>query len=273
MRRASGADVDLDYVLEWDRVSNADECSIEGTCCTDLLNRPRSVLSDDSRWPSWLCTMSFYQESTRRWWRRTTLFDAPGRDMPIGGRDIILEELIHQSDMWPLPIGKEALERRWPHIVRGPDYVSLLSYLPFEGTEEAIWALRIEEGENILDLFGLADYYEVEQREMRVGLGDLRYVMRGRDMALLDYWKHAERWWSSWRGRGARPLGRPTGTGTWQSSYQCREALLEAAAAVQKKGGRVTQDRIADHLNCDVATLRRWLRRFSIAWDEVRRTS
>src|SRR5215210_4429505 len=131
-RRAA---MDLDYVLDWDVISDAEECGIEGTCCTDLLNQPKGVLSDGSRWPSWVCTRSFYRESTQRWWRRTTLFDAPGRAVSIGGRDISLEALREQAIVWPLPIGKAALERCGSHIVRAADYVSLSSYLPFDGTE------------------------------------------------------------------------------------------------------------------------------------------
>jgi hypothetical protein len=58
------------------------------------------------------------------------------------------------ADSYPLPIGKEALERLYTE--RGKSYGGeLTSLLPFEGSEEALWALRVVKNRSVLDMFGL----------------------------------------------------------------------------------------------------------------------
>ena len=268
--------VNQDYVLDWDELSESEECDCEGVCCTTLLNCPAGVLKDKSRWPEWLCTRSFYFESTRRWWRRATFFDDPNRGLFVGERDVVLDALQTMAYTWPLPIGTQAVEHNWRHIVRGADYVTLLSYAPFDGDEEAIWALRVQDGPNTLDLFGLADYKSADDGHLRrehVNLGAMRHVLRGKDTSLLGYLHHAERWWSSWRGRGPRPLGRPPDTGTWQSRNQCREAIATAIVDLRSEGAKETQENVASRLNCNDRVLRYWLSRYGLEWKELLRTS
>lgn len=72
--------------------------------------------------------------------------------------------------------------------------------------------------------------------------------------------------------------GRPLGTGTFRSRSHCLKALRAAADVVRAKGEVPTQERVAQVLveaeyirhNVDsLNTLRRWLKRWGIAWPEV----
>lgn len=122
-------------------------CAHGSPHCTDLLDEPATVLGDAECWPNHLCYDSFLRQSTELWTRQTTVFAKIAQH--------------RWSVLHPLPIGRRSLDyMRRMHCSEylGSGYEVLLNQLPFEGKEEALWALRIERGVSTLDLFGLADY-------------------------------------------------------------------------------------------------------------------
>jgi hypothetical protein len=66
---------------------------------------------------------------------------------------------------WPLPVGRRVVEKE-PFLRRVDGWAELMKIVPVEEDEEALWALRVERGSAVLDLFGLAAYpTEVHRKE------------------------------------------------------------------------------------------------------------
>jgi hypothetical protein len=146
--------------------------------CTLLLEDPAGVLSDTRLNPLHLCYELLLLESTYKWARQVTTFS--------GGVSVVSE----WRQKYPLPIGKEAVNRTAPYA---PE---VYEAIPFDGDEKALWALRIERGNDELDLFGLAEYGSDGLRT-----GEIRFSLRGQGTELVDTVKQAQRWWAKFRGR------------------------------------------------------------------------
>lgn len=222
--------------------------------CTDLLWDPAGVFKDEARWPDHLCQPLFVRRSTIEW-----------AFAHLGG----LSSLDPESTRWmftsPLPIGRAAIARRFPHFGK-----EVRDLAPFDGDEEALWAIHLDDRSgNTTDLFGLGIPYG-HGRPTIYAMGELKYVLRGSDTQQFDVVRQAERWWTQFRGGQWR--GRPTGSGrTWGSNIEFWLALRTAVRAVREQGGKVTQEKVAARLGCDDRVLRRWLKEHSIPWEHVLR--
>jgi hypothetical protein len=127
--------------------------------CTDLLNDPVGVLSDEQRWPKHFCRSRFYWRSTTQWTSHLSVA------LPTA----FSEQWYEWHMRWPLPVGKQAI---------GPSNGEIFNLVPFEEWEEARWAIRITAGDGTLDLFGLGiPYRQGEERVYKTG--ELRYDLQG----------------------------------------------------------------------------------------------
>jgi hypothetical protein len=114
--------------------------------CTDLISDAEGVLRNKERWPIHLCEAEFMAQSTGLW---------------AEAQPFVVDSVnIHRwASMYPLPIGRRALMDglEMDEVV---EWLEVLHALPFEGYEQAMWALRVEQGEgtvaHTLNLFGLA---------------------------------------------------------------------------------------------------------------------
>ena len=132
------------------------QCKGKGPPCTGLLDDPMDVLADRSCWPSHICY------DVLRWSAETWAIDTKINVVP--GEDVVGQ----WQGAWPLPIGKQALKDHF--LTRYfEDQDHLLNLVPFDGEEEALWALRIEKDGAFLDLFGLADY----KTDKEIEIGDI----------------------------------------------------------------------------------------------------
>lgn len=68
----------------------------------------------------------------------------------------------------------------------------------------------------------------------------------------------------------SRGPGRPPGS-RWSDKEDLERALLTAVEALEEKGQRPTQEKVAGLMHCDPRTLRRWLKEFGVSWLEVTR--
>lgn len=127
-------------------------CTGKGPPCAGLLDDFATVLEDRGRWPTHLC-YDILRWSVETWALGTKLDTGPGGAVS------------QWQGAWPLPIGRQALEDEL--LVRyEEDRDQLWNLVPFDSEEEAIWAVRIEKGTAVLDLFGLAAYQtKVELKE------------------------------------------------------------------------------------------------------------
>ncbi len=246
----------------------------------ELLNRPVSVLSDKSVWPNHLCYDDFLIASTERWAIRSTMFR--------GGNALALSRW---RGRWPLPVGLLAVERAHSDpsgffegdlfdlgssdLGSGPGSRDTLANLvPFEGDEKAIWALRVEGKDSILDLFGLTAHQSEPQGRARsrrghaaITPGELAYVLRGRDTSLIGLLDSARRWWSQFSGNPIQ--GRPRDSGTFASADDFESALRTAVRGLRERQRKVTQESVAHVLSCDPRQLRRWLKHYNVGWMDV----
>jgi hypothetical protein len=153
------------------------------------------------------------------------------------------------------------------------EWSAILSGLPFDGGERAMWALCVEgrragAARSSLDLFGLAEYpTALHERIDWLEAGTLAYVLRGQDRTLAGVLEAADRWWSRYRGIVLR--GRPRGTGIYASSEEFAYDLKQAVAEVRSNGGKVTQETVAERLRTTDRQLRKWLQEHGIAWREA----
>lgn len=235
---------------------------------------PARVLKNKDLWPSSLCHDAFLLGSTKRWFNETALLS--GWESKLEGASSHDLELL--SDIWPLPVGKQALNRR-ASVFEGNvgAYMAARRLAAFDGSEEAMWVLRVKASGDTLDLFGLAEDVlpvTVAKDDASVFPGKLKFVLRGTDTSLLDIVRAADRWWSEFRGRPVR--GRPAGSGAWEDAGQLKEAIRTAIRALQKQGRAATQHEVAayfcDHTGfprCDARQLRRWLTRYDLNWQEI----
>lgn len=230
--------------------------------CTDLISDAENVLRNRERWPTHLCKAEFMSQSTGLW--------------AEAKHSVVDSVNIHRwAAMYPLPVGQRALMKRqeMDHVV---EWVEVLQALPFEGNEQAMWALRVEHGEETavytLDLFGLADYPTEQHQALDVPVaGDLAFSVRGKSRFLTEeLLGAAERWWGQFRGLTLR--GRPLGSGTWTSREEFEDALRRAVTEVRSEGGKVTQESVAQHLYTSDRQLRDWLQQFKVEWAEVRKS-
>lgn len=251
-------------------------CTGEGPPCTELLNNPASVLlGDPTRRPTHVCHDPFLRESTEQWARRAIIRASTEINA------IAVEEWF---GWWPLPIGREAVDRVRSELSLGyliPGYNTLLNAVPFEGDQEALWALRIERDGAVLDLFGLAAYADKEdlyRKHANITKCTVVHVMRGRDTdPLISLVKHAQDWWSTFS-RDRRVGGRPRNSGTWASAEEFEESLRAVVRMLHQQGARVTQETVAEYLNRrpgspsggQARQLRKWLKDFGIDWKDVR---
>ena len=278
----------LDYVIEEDREQLRQNyereqrkglpqhlaCPQDSPACTDLLYDPAGVLSNRERWPTHLCGGPFLRESTERWIHRSGIIMAAGFDT--------------WASEHPLPVGRESVKRLRTfdedssgRLVEKPpaNAAHLQNVVPLDGEEKALWALRIEKEGCVLDLFGLAEYQTKEHREKgKATMGELAYVMRGREESLRDFLQAARRWWSRFRGL---PIGgRPVNTGMWTSGDEFKEALQTAIRGLRSQRRKVTQEEVAAFFAdrpgfpvCDDSQLRRWLRQYGLSWKDLLRES
>ena len=215
------------------------------------------------------------RESTKQWARQVAMLARTEIDA------IAVEEW---SGWWPLPIGRQAVDRVCKELDRNslfPGYSTLLNLVPFEGDEEALWVLRIEKSGAVLDLFGLAAYEEREDLHRKYGnitKGEVAYVLRGRnDTSLISLVPQAQQWWSAFS-KGRRIGGRPRNSGTWASASEFKDSLHAAVHSIREQGRKVTQEEVAGVLNgrpdstsdSDIRQLRRWLNAFGVDWSEVK---
>ena len=229
--------------------------------CTDLISDAEAILRNKERWPTHLCEAEFMSQSTGLW---------------AEAQSFVVDSVnVHRwAAMSPLPIGRQAL-MNCPEMDDVLEWSEALHVLPFEGDEEAMWALRVEfmEGTSVhvLDLFGLAEYpTEWHQAVEAPVAGDLAFSVRGKGRSLTEILEAAERWWGQFRGLTFR--GRPPGTGTWESREHFENELRQAVAKTRSEGEKVTQENVAQRLHTDSRQLRRRLGHFGINWHEIRQS-
>lgn len=170
-------------------------------------------------------------------------------------------ELVQWQWEWPLPIGRIAVATRLMHYNQ-----ELINLAPFEQQEEALWAIRVKNAGSTADLFGLGIRYGSGE-QATYEIGELKYVLRGSGTQLLDLVRRAERWWDEFRDEGT--MGRPAGTGTWESGTEFWIALRAAVYAMRAANRKVTQENVASHFSCSDRVLREWLKRYNFSWKEV----
>jgi hypothetical protein len=203
--------------------------------CVDLLFEPMDVLTQEERWPRHLCYAAFQRQSTEAW---------AGKCVSV----VTQAATRRWMSLHPLPIGRKAILARSQLLVGSAEggvkgLEELLNIVPFDGDEEAIWALRIERRHSAtvhtLDMFAL-----IERKGTPVA-GALAFSIHGRDR-FTDLLNHAERWWHPWYGR---PLqGRPKGSGRWSSREHFESALRQAVARTRSAGDKVKQETVAPRL-------------------------
>jgi hypothetical protein len=231
--------------------------------CTDLISEPEKTLKNKERWPIHLCDEEFLRQSTELW---------------AEAQPFVIDSVnIHRwASMHSLPVGRQALIRK--HEVDDvSEWSQVLSALPFNESEEAMWALRAEEkwrptGGGSLDIFGLAEYPTEIHRELGMPVaGDLAYVVRGsgKDKALTDLLEVSKIWWAQFRGLIFK--GRPKGTGTWKSREEFEAAVREAVIATLSAKENVTQENIASRLHTSDRQLCAWINHVGSSWQDIKK--
>ncbi len=202
-----------------------------------------------------------------------------------------VEALSRWRACWPLPVGLQAVEvlnSDSGTFFEGDLFElgtsdldsgttsrdTLVNLVPFEGDEEAIWALRVEGINSVLELFGLtANRTELkgcglDRREGgAITPGELAYVLRGQDTSLIGLLDNARRWWSQFSGSPIQ--GRPRDSGTFASGDDFEKTLHAAVRNLRGQQRKVTQESVSQLLSCDSRQLRRWLQQFNVGWTDV----
>jgi hypothetical protein len=224
--------------------------------CTTLLYDPLWTLGQRERWPDHLCYDDFMQRSIKMWVCR------------VAGK--ITPAIKLWAESYPLPIGVLAAKRLY--TARGHNYPGeLTELLPFQGSEEAYWGLRVVEKRAVLDMLGLKGPKGwAPAGEEYLWLGGFAYSLRGRDdLSLLWLAKEGATWWRDFSLE--RVQGRPRGSGTWESRSHFESALIEAGRKVREQGRKVTQEAVAEQLQTSARVLSRWIRDFGLNWHEVKK--
>jgi len=173
------------------------------------------------------------------------------------------------AECYPLPVGEAAARRlyakrrkRYPAGLRG--------LLPFRGKEEAYWGLRAEEKHSVVDMFGLKGPEGwAPSGEEHLWLGDFAYSLRGRDgTSLAGLVEQGATWWRDFSAESV--LGRPSGSGMWTSPDEFESDLLAAVDKLRNQGDKLTQEKVASLLHCDMRTLKRWLKQSNTSWRDIR---
>jgi ribosomal protein L37AE/L43A len=238
-------------VFVWERVRQ--ECAGKPPRCTELLDDPVGVLSDRQRWPTHLCYEPFMRWSTEEWVLRTTM-----RTNYTGAA------VTNWHTRWPLAVGRRAVEND-PFLRRVDGWAELLNIVPFEEDQEALWALHVERGSAVLDLFGLAAYPTEDcRKDGVVTVGELRINSLRWDRTLHKLVGAAEHWWSRFQGLSID--GRPPGSGIWASEEQFKDDLRNAVSTLREQGRKITQEEVSNFLHCEVSTVKRWLRDSDTSW-------
>jgi len=215
------------------------------------------VLGDRRRWPDHICYFDFMQKSIEMWTSR------------VVRRDSLATR--HWTDYYPLPIGEEVLKRRFDEYGDCPDD-TLMKLLPFEGEEEALWALRVENAHSVLDMFGLKGWTPPgDATRNYLWLGGFAYSLHGHDdTSLVELVRDGEKWWRNLSRE--RIQGRPRGSGTWESPGHFKRELRGAGRELHVRGLKVTQETVAELFQTNDRVLRRWLSDNNIDWREVKKT-
>jgi hypothetical protein len=230
--------------------------------CTSLLFDPHWTLGRSERWPDHLCYDDFMQRSIEVW-----VFQAVGQ---------ITSATKLWAQCYPLPIGVVAAKRVYTE--RGQNYPDeLTEFLPFRGTEEAYWGLRVGEKRSVLDMFGLKSPMGMvppdEDPEEILWLGSFAYSLRGRDdTSLLRLVEDGATWWRDFSLE--RVQGRPRGSGTWESREHLERRLIWARRKLRADERKVTQEAIAtllDPNDTDGRKLRRSMSHFGLCWLKVKK--
>jgi hypothetical protein len=239
----------------WERVRQ--ECAGRPPRCTELLNDPVGVLSDSQRWPTHMCYEPFMRWSTEEWVLQRTM------RTNYGGPAVT-----NWHTRWPLAVGRRAVEND-EFLRRVDGWAELLNIVPFEEDEEALWALRVERGSAVLDLFGLAaEPTEDRRKERAVTVGKLESNLLGSDKTLLNLVGAAKHWWS--RFQGISIDGLPPGSGIWTSAEQFKDDLRKALSTLRRQGRKETQEEVSKFLHCDIRTLQRAHDRFDFPWRDAK---
>jgi hypothetical protein len=228
--------------------------------CTSLLFDPHWTLGRSERWPDHLCYDDFMQRSIEVW-----VFQAVGQITPA-------------TKLWaqcyPLPIGVVAAKRVYTE--RGQNYPDeLTEFLPFRGTEEAYWGLRVGEKRSVLDMFGLKSPMGMvppdEDPEEILWLGSFAYSLRGRDdTSLMRLVEDCKTWWRDFSAE--RVQGRPRGSGTWGSARELESAMINAGRELHAQSRKATHEAVASLLHTDDRVLRRWRKNFGLDWQDVKKS-
>jgi hypothetical protein len=171
---------------------------------------------------------------------------------------------------YPLPVGKQALKRLYKEHGKSYDD-EIISFLPFEGSEEALWALRVANNRSALDMFGLKGWTPPEDAAHDyLWVGSFGYSLRGHDdTSLVGLVRDGEKWWRNFSWESI--LGRPRGSGIWESPGHLKRELRRAVQELRARGRNVTQETVAELFQTSDRVLRRWLSDNNIDWREVKK--
>jgi hypothetical protein len=224
--------------------------------CTRLLYDPEGTLRQQRRWPDHMCYSEFMERSIERW-----ISQAVGRISP---------RIKLWAERYPLPIGEVAARRLYTE--RQQSYPEELTrVLPFKGSQEAYWALRVRRrvkgSDAVLDMAALKDPWSET-------FGAFAYSLRGyNDTSLAELLQAGQGCWDniSWE----KIEGRPRGSGaTWETPEELEKDVAMAIRALGLPKEKARQREVAKFLWRDVRTLRRWYKRFygkHMTWSEFLR--
>ncbi len=151
----------------------------------------------------------------------------------------------------------------------------LFNVVPFDGHEEALWALRIERRRptavHALDLFGL-----VETPQKSTGRpGTARRAALLLSCAATTNPRLA--YWTLRRDCGLHSTVVPSeagpkkGTGTWEDREHFATELERARIKTHSEGHKVNQENVADRLHISPRQLRAWIKYYGLTWGKIKR--
>jgi hypothetical protein len=168
------------------------------------------------------------------------------------------------EELWPLPVGKLALERPivrnlWPDDWRA----HLRGQLPLNGGERAVFAVRLNFDAWSVDLFGLA-FSSWDNRRDDDRIGRFAHAIAGagppsvQDLRLIQ---RAERWWTTYM-QGRHRRGSPNaGRRRLEDEEWPVWRKLADEAIVLRKERRYTWGQVSANKEVPEATIRRYVAR------------
>ena len=177
------------------------------------------------------------------------------------------------AECYPLPIGEEAVRRLYAGSGQRYPGERLAGLLPFRGSEEAYWGVRVRGNCSVLDMFGLKGRTPPDSgSEEYLWFGNLAYSLSGAgDTSLMDLAKNGVAWWGGFSAGKVR--GRPRGSGTYGKRPELFETdVRKAVAAVRSRGEKPTQARVAGEMCTSDRQLRAWIKDFEeygITWEKI----